>query len=625
MQTLHSDIFIAGGGLGGCAAALRAAEWGCTVILAEPCDWIGGQATSQGVSALDEHEWIEEFGGTPAYYRFRSGIRRHYQGLAVGGPSDPRFNPGRCWVSRLAFEPRIGLAVLESLLAPSIRSGRIRIFSRHTLKRAEVGAERIKAVIIAPDSGRSELACRASYFIDASEMGDLLPLAGVPFRTGAEAQSETGEPHAPAEAHPEWIQSFTFPFIVEYCPGENHTIPKPPGYEENRDNQPYTLAAGKDARGAPRIYSMFATAPGTPGSFWAYRRLIDAGQFRPERYPRDLSMINWQGNDYRGGRLIGVSRREREKSLAEARALSLGFLHWLQTQAPRDDGGQGYPELKLRPDLLGTADGLSQFPYIRESRRIRGLDQLREQDIAADLQSHARARLYPDAVAIGKYWIDLHRSSGEEEDCFVDTRPFQVPLGALIPEGWANLIAGAKNIGVTRLAAGACRLHPVEWAIGEAAGSLAAECLRLQRPPHELHNRPGAVRALQLRMVESGTPLFWFTDVGHAHPAFAAVQWLAVSGIIEPDQQNLLFSPDAPLEPETGRRWLEGVRSRWGSAPAPGLLRTLPPAGGETPWHPLMELAQRAANPQKTTRAAFAIDLFQTLQALLHVLPEADA
>jgi len=200
-----------------------------------------------------------------------------------------------------------------------------------------------------------------------------------------------------------------------------------------------------------------------------------------------------------------------------------------------------------------------------------------------------------------------------------------VPLGALIPEGWANLIAGAKNIGVTRLAAGACRLHPVEWAIGEAAGSLAAECLRRQRPPHELHNRPGAVRALQLRMVESGTPLFWFTDVGHAHPAFAAVQWLAVSGIIEPDQQNLLFSPDAPLEPETGRRWLEGVRSRCGSAPAPGLLRTLPPAGGEAPCHPLLELAQRAANPQNITRAAFAIDLFQTLQALLHVLPEADA
>ena len=63
----------------------------------EETDWLGGQLTAQGVSALDEHEHIESFGGTRSYYEFRNAIRTHYG----------QQNPGNCWVTRLAFEPRV--------------------------------------------------------------------------------------------------------------------------------------------------------------------------------------------------------------------------------------------------------------------------------------------------------------------------------------------------------------------------------------------------------------------------------------------------------------------------------------------------------------------------------------
>ncbi len=621
MHILQSDIFIAGGGLGGCAAALRAAEWGCTVILAEACDWIGGQAVSQGVSALDEHEWIETFGGTASYYRFRSAIRRHYRSLALQDKDNPHFNPGGCWVSRLAFEPPVGLAVLQGMLAPYLRTGQVQLLTRHGLRRARVERERIREVILAPEEGGAELACRSACYIDASELGDLLPLAGVPVVTGAEARSDTGEPHAPAEAHPEWMQSFTFPFIVAFCPGENHTIPKPPGYEENRLHQPYSLAAGKGAQGRPLIYRVFAQTPGTPGSFWTYRRLIEAEKFRPEIYPHDLSLINWHSNDYRGAPLVGVSAAARRQALAGARALSLGFLYWLQTEAPRDEGGLGYPELQLRPELMGSADGLAQFPYIRESRRIAALTRLCEQDIAAEMQPHARARLFSDSVAIGNYWIDIHKSGGEEADLFSDTRPFQIPLGALLPQGCTNLIAGAKNIGTTHITNGACRLHPVEWAIGEAAGALAAESLRRQCTPVEIHARPAARLALQLRMAESGTPLFWFIDVGQTHPAFAALQWLAVAGIITAEPESLLFNPEAQLDAETASAWLEAAGEWWGIR-----QRVWPRAAAkaERPWHPLAALAQDGSQ-KGMTRARFALALFESLKGLLHSLHEAHA
>jgi hypothetical protein len=65
-------------------------------------------AQRQGVSALDEHEHIEAFGGTASYYALRNALRDHYRGAAGAAGREPAFNPGDCWVSRIAFEPAAG-------------------------------------------------------------------------------------------------------------------------------------------------------------------------------------------------------------------------------------------------------------------------------------------------------------------------------------------------------------------------------------------------------------------------------------------------------------------------------------------------------------------------------------
>ena len=113
------------------------------------------------------------------------------------------------------------------------------------------------------------------------------------------------------------------------------------------------------------------------------------------------------------------------------------------------------------------------------------------------------------------------------------TRPFQIPLGALIPVRVRNLLAGAKNLGTTHITNGCYRLHPVEWNIGEAAGALAAYALDAGEDPAAIHADAGLRRDFQRRLVTGGVPLYWFTDVGVDHPAFAPLQMAEVTGEVE--------------------------------------------------------------------------------------------
>ncbi|TNJ67915.1 FAD-dependent oxidoreductase [Paenibacillus hemerocallicola] len=72
-----AHVVIVGGSTGGCAAALAAARMGRNVIITEETDWLGGQLTSQAVPP-DEHSYIEQFGCTRGYRRFRDGVRAYY-------------------------------------------------------------------------------------------------------------------------------------------------------------------------------------------------------------------------------------------------------------------------------------------------------------------------------------------------------------------------------------------------------------------------------------------------------------------------------------------------------------------------------------------------------------------
>src|SRR5688572_5048473 len=357
-KTLDCDVLVVGGGTGGSAAALAAARRGHEVIVVEETDWLGGQMTSQGVSALDEHEHIETFGGTASYYALRNALRAHYG-------CD---NPGNCWVTRLAFEPRVAAGIMEAMLPSSIKR-----FFRTKAIGAETDGNRIASVTCMNLDDGGLLRFRPRMVIDATELGDLLPLAGAEYVVGAESIAQTGERQAqPHEPKPHCVQSFTYTFACERRPkGERHVIAKPQKYEHYRDTQPYSLKIevhGGEIYGEESgwlQYSLYERLPGTKGGLWTYRRLVEEA---------NLTMFNWPGNDYRDRSIIDCPPREAVRALQDAKCVSLGFLYWLQQEAP---------ELKLRPDVMDTADGLSKHPYIRESRRIKALKTIVEHEVSA--------------------------------------------------------------------------------------------------------------------------------------------------------------------------------------------------------------------------------------------------
>lgn len=542
MKESKADVLIVGGGVGGCAAALVAARSGHRVTLTEECDWIGGQFTSQAVPP-DEHGWIEQFGCTASYRQFRDGVRNYYRRnypLIETARTNSLLNPGNGWVSPLCHEPRVALAILNAMLAPFVSNGSLTILLNHRPIAANVEGDKVRAVTLLDRQSGDEIMIAADYFLDATELGDLLPLTGTEYVTGAEAQSQTGEPSAPIEAQPKNVQAFSMCFAMEFREAESHIIERPANYDFWREYVPQLSPAWPG-----RLLSWEITHPRTmqPHAYhfdphrepskafaglWTYRRIIDRTNFAPGFYASDVSLMNVPMLDYLLGDISNAAEADRQLHIRQAKELSLSFFYWLQTEAPRADGGTGFPGLRLRGDLTGSNDGLAKMPYIRESRRIKAEFTIVEQHVAEALRPNPNlAERYRDSVGIGYYRIDLHPSAGQNGvgDNYIDvgSLPFQIPLGALIPVRMENLLPACKNIGTTHITNGCYRLHPVEWNIGEAAGSLAAECLERKTAPRQVYRDENKLADFQRRLVNQGVELAWPEDLvlaegdPHAH------------------------------------------------------------------------------------------------------------
>src|SRR5690606_32590391 len=169
--------------------------------------------------------------------------------------------------------------------------------------------------------------------------------------------------------------------------------------------------------------------------------------------------------------------------LADMERHAIGWYFWMKEHKPADTPGA---DTRLcRGDdplnMMGTGHGLAKFPYIRDQRRIVGLDNFRiyARDfvpVTGDAKTFPRSSFrYFDTVGIGNYAADIRPVKGEGIVPPIEKpAPFYIPYRALGSLNVRNLLAAGKLYSQSYVTNSAYRLHPIEWNAGTAAGAAAA-------------------------------------------------------------------------------------------------------------------------------------------------------
>ena len=107
---------------------------------------------------------------------------------------------------------------------------------------------------------------------------------------------------------------------------------------------------------------------------------------------------------------------------------------------------------------------------VRESRRILGEYRMSTDDILTGAS-------FDDAVAYVTFGADLHTKSNKGQNCF-QVQPYQIPLRALIPQGYKGIVVAGRCISGSREAMASYRVTGNCAQMGENAGYYVAKAIK---------------------------------------------------------------------------------------------------------------------------------------------------
>ena len=556
------SILVVGGSTAAYSATLTALRMNIDVCLVQPQKVVGGQFTAQALPASDDGSLLKQKASYSTVDGEKFAISKNQRWFRVRQrqlqpvAGKPRQNPGGAWVCEFTTTPAVAATAMNERLIPFLQSGKLKLIpDSEPIEVLMVSTEgersQVKGVKFRSNSGQ-QFTITAPVTLEATDFGDLLELADLPSRVGQESRNDTGEAILPERAIPACQQSFTFNVLVERTAGKGRLMAAPAGYGQEPWLNPQDFTEDYWTQRAGRWLKRDFFSP---FGIFRYRRLKRRSLNEKAVSVGDVSVINWGtsdhpirgqccGNDFRRGHLIGISRAERQELIRRARDRAQAYIYYLQTH--------GNANLNPRPDMTWSRDGIALEPYVREARRGIAETTIRHEDVAERFfPDQSRARCFDDSLGIGQYhYLDLHGNLVEghitPKGKDVLARPFSLPAGSLVPMTADGLILSAKSIGTTHITNAAYRMHPIEWAIGEASGFLAVFSVWTGESPRRIVQTLPLLRKLQGFMCRNGIPIFWFDDVGHDDPDFEAIQVMAATGVIRSENAgNLHFRPYA--------------------------------------------------------------------------------
>lgn len=485
VQNIQTDVLVIGGTASGICAGIQSARLGASTLVVELTPWLGGMLTSAGVSAFDGNHAMP----SGLFGEFRSRLYSHYGGsnaVATG------------WVSNTLFEPHIGDSIFKSMAK---NENKLTIKYEYQLKDVIKEGNTIMGATFYHMLNGSTLIVKAKRVIDASELGDALSLAKVPYDLGMELNSVTGE-QVNFEAANDFIQDITYVGILKDYGSPQPLISRPTDYDSTEFDGSNTSFYKDTTRKRPSVDA---------------QKMLDYGKLPNNKY-----MLNWPiyGNDIYLN-VVEKTPKQRAVLLEQAKQQTLRFIYFIQKDL-------GFNHLSLANDEFPTKDKLAFYPYHRESRRVHGLVRMLAQHISSPFETPQA--LYTTGIAVGDYPIDHHHKKNTAAPQHLEFYPvpsFNIPLGALIPKGVNNFIIAEKSISVSNIVNGTTRLQPCVMQIGQAAGTLAALSIQNGVDPKQI-----SVRKLQQAVLDAGGYIMPYKDVTLENLHFKSIQKMGATGLL---------------------------------------------------------------------------------------------
>jgi hypothetical protein len=503
--TYKTDVLVIGASASGIAAGIQSARMGVNTIITEPTTWLGGMITAAGVSAFDGNHSLP----SGLFGEFREALHKVY-----GGPS--KVSTG--WVSNTLFEPHVGDSIFKSMV---LQTKGLTVKYQFKFLRVLKNNDTITGAVFVDEPTNQHITIYARQVIDATELGDVLANAGVPYSLGMEASAATGEDVHVSETN-DIVQDITYVAILkDYGVGVDKTIAKPKNYDPSEFDGACTDYYFNTANPKPNVDAI---------------KMLNYGKLPNQKY-----MINWpnRGNDIYLN-VVEMDEANRQSELVKAKEQTLRFIYFIQHQL-------GFKNLGLADDEFPTPDKLPLIPYHRESRRVKGLVRFDVRHIAKPFD--APSPLYRTGIAVGDYPIDHHHKKNIKAPQHLDFYPvpsFNIPLGSLIPQHLSGLIIAEKSISVSNVVNGTTRLQAIALLIGQAAGTLAALSVQQNLDAQEV-----PVRKVQLGLLNSNAYIMPYYDVSLSHNHFVAAQKIGATGILKGEgvpfswANRTLFHPDS--------------------------------------------------------------------------------
>jgi hypothetical protein len=521
---LKADVVVYGDAPGGVTAAVQAKRMGKSVILVSQYGHLGG-LTSSGLGWSDIGNDSILGGLSRDFYH---AVYLHYQ-------KDESWNLQKRDVfpeiaqGTLAFNPKNELAsvfepkIAEDVFHKMVKEAGVKIIKgRLDLKKgAFMDGKRITKILL--ENGN---AIEGKMFIDASYEGDLLPLAGVSFTIGREANAKYGETGngITGAAKKNQLPKGIDPFRVKgdassgLLAGVN---PDMGGEVGDGDDKLQAYCYRMVLTDVPENRIMIAKPKNyNEADFELLFRSIEAGQkfgfFKTSMIPNRKTDSNNTGGfscDLIGGNYgkdwnwATLSHAERDALAAKHRDYQLGLV-WTVQNHPRvpENIRNSYKMWGLAKDEFPDNGHWPYNLYVREARRM-----------VSDLvmtENHCKLKIpVEDSIGQGAYTLDSHNTQRFVHNGMVMNegdiqthlggKPYGISYCSIVPKiGECENLLVPWALSASHIAFGSIRMEPVFMVLGQSAGTAACFAIDDNVPVQKV-----AYQKLRERLIADGQKL----------------------------------------------------------------------------------------------------------------------